>query len=69
MENYRWLKHQQRKKGFGKEDPTKKLGVKQAATKRSSRPAKTATKVAQATVAYSPSEERIRGWVWRRHRF
>ena len=42
------------KKGFGKEDQTKKLGGKKTATKKSGRLAKAATKVAQAAVAHSP---------------
>lgn len=41
-------------KGFGKEDQTKKLGGEKTATKKSGRPAKAATRVAQAVVAHSP---------------
>ena len=57
------------KKGFRKEDQTKKLGVKKTATKKRGRPANAATKVAQAAVAHSPSEKRIRGEIWQSHRF
>ena len=41
-------------KGFGKEDQTKKLGGEKTARKKSGRPAKAATRVAQAAVAHSP---------------
>ena len=41
-------------KGFGKEDQTKTLGGEKTATKKSGRPAKVATRVAQAAVAHSP---------------
>ena len=44
------------KKGFRKEDQTKKLGVKKTATKKRGRPANAATKVAQAAVLTVPQK-------------
>jgi hypothetical protein len=45
-----------KKKVAAKNAPTKKLTGKKAATKKSGRPAKTATKVAQAAVAQAPQK-------------
>ena len=43
-------------KAAAKKTPTKKVAVKKAATKKNSRPAETATKVAQSAVAQAPQK-------------
>ena len=43
-------------KAAAKKTPTNKVAVKKAATKKNSRPAKTATKVAQAAVVQAPQK-------------
>ena len=43
-------------KAAAKKTPTNKVAVKKAATKKNSRPAETATKVAQAVVAQAPQK-------------
>ncbi len=43
-------------KAAAKKTPTNKITVKKAATKKNSRPAETATKVAQAAVAQAPQK-------------
>ena len=45
-----------RKKAAAKKTPTKTVALKKAATKKSGRPAKAATKVAQAAAAQAPQK-------------